>query len=145
MKKLNEFISIFANIAMENVVKHGRKYYDVSPELQVMSDNISSDLFSIGVFLGEDSGNFIPSLALLEILARQSTRKVFLNKKSEWLFLCGRDVFEQGIIRKNVDDGLVLVQNEHDENLGYGRLYQKGKDLFVKNILDRGDFLRRES
>ena len=38
----------------------------------------------------------------------------------------------------------LLVQNQDDENLGYGELLKKGRHLLVKNLLDRGDFLRRE-
>ncbi|MBW2987614.1 hypothetical protein KY336_03620, partial [Candidatus Woesearchaeota archaeon] len=37
----------------------------------------------------------------------------------------------------------VLVQNKKDENLGYGKIVRKGK-VFVLNLMDRGDFLRRE-
>ena len=144
MEKLESFARQFADISFPNAVRHGRKYFDVSPDLLALSEKINSDLFSIGVFLGEDKGRFMPSLALLEMLARKSTHKVFLNKKAEWLFLCGRDVLEQGISRCDTEPGLVLVQNELDENLGYGLLSKK-ENLMVKNILDRGDFLRRET
>jgi len=56
------------------------------------------------------------------------------------MFLCGRDAFADNIVKANVNSGLVLVQNEKDENLGLGILNEKG----IRNILDRGDFLRRE-
>jgi ribosome biogenesis protein Nip4 len=32
----------------------------------------------------------------------------------------------------------------NDENLGFGKKINQGKKMFVKPILDRGNFLRRE-
>ena len=98
-----------------------------------------------GIYLGkEKKGGFEPSLALLEILSQHSQKKVAIDDKSAWLFLCGRDVFQQGVVKiyPGISEGLVLVQNTRDENLGYGKL-QRGQ-IRIKNILDRGDFLRRE-
>jgi ribosome biogenesis protein Nip4 len=38
----------------------------------------------------------------------------------------------------------VLVQNEIDENLGYGVFKQEGKDLVIRNLLDKGKYLRMD-
>ncbi len=102
-----------------------------------------------GTYIGSEGngsrGVFTPSFVLLELLAAHSSKKVFIDDKSAWLFLCDRDIFESGIVKKEkgltIGD-LVLVQNERDENLGYG-LLQPGQ-VRIKNLRDRGDFLRRE-
>ena len=82
------------------------------------------------------------------MLSKDSKKKLYVNKKAEWLFLCGRDLFGSSIKRSDVKKGLVLVQNEKDENLGYGKitLPLSNKDrIVVKNILDRGYYLRKEN
>ena len=140
MKPLNEFIEKFTEEKPENVVKKGREYYIVPPELQKIADGIDRNCFSIGIPLGEFKKNFKPSLSLLDWISKRTEKKVFINKKTEWLFLCGRDVFTENIIKINVKKGKVLVQNEKDENIGLGTLNDSG----VRHIMDRGDFLRRE-
>ena len=140
MKPLNEFIENFTEEKPENVVKKGREYYIVTPKLQKIANEIERNYFSIGVPLGEYKKNFKPSLSLLDWLSKRTEKKVFINKKTEWLFLCGRDVFTENIIKINVKKGKVLVQNEKDENIGLGILNDSG----IRHIMDRGDFLRRE-
>ena len=76
-----------------------------------------------------------------------SNKKIFINDKSEWIFLNGKDILGKAITKANVTNGLVFVQNKKDENLGYGKfiLDIKRKDeVVVKNILDRGHYLRCE-
>ena len=106
---------------------------------------IDRETHSKGLFLGEDKKGFKPSLALLEMIAKDSKRKAFLNEKGAWMFICGRDVFGESIEKSSVEEGLVLVQNDKDENLGYGKIWKKKGELFIKNILDKGDYLRREN
>ena len=117
--------------------------------------------YAIGIFLGNITarkagnnnpnhihGEFIPSPAFPDILAEKSQKKVTVNAKTEWLFLCGRDVFESSVMMRNsgLSDSelkpgnLVLVQNEKDENLGVGRV----GDKIIKNLLDKGSYLRDE-
>ncbi|MBI2135775.1 hypothetical protein HYU06_01765 [Candidatus Woesearchaeota archaeon] len=91
---------------------------------------------------------FIPSPAFPDLLAEKSQKKVTVNAKAEWLFLCGRDVFESSVMKKNSGlsnselkpGNLVLVQNEKDENLGVGRAGEK----IIRNLLDKGSYLRDE-
>ena len=70
-----------------------------------------------------------------------------VDDKAEWLFLCGRDVFAKSVVKANVKSGRVIVCNKGKEVLGYGNIVgelgRKDK-VFVKNLLDKGDFLRRE-
>ena len=66
------------------------------------------------------------------------------------MFLCGRNVLPSSIAKNpnGLTEGLVLVQNERDENLGYGKIIDDINNspmrIVVKNFLDKGDFLRRE-
>ncbi|MEM3627065.1 MAG: hypothetical protein QXZ25_03455 [Candidatus Bathyarchaeia archaeon] len=96
-------------------------------------------------------GRFFPSFNLLAIIAEKDANKVFVNSRAEWLFICGRDIFKEGIMRvygsmKKGDYALVL--NMHGECLGFGKIVQNldeiGEGLALRNILDVGDFLRRE-
>ncbi len=111
------------------------------------------DFYYAGTYLGKvKNGKFFPSFTLLAILARGEANKIVVDKKAAWLFICGRDIFQRGILavrgsRKKGDHALVL--NEFGECLGFGRIVQldgeaKKAEVAVKNILDVGDFLRRE-
>jgi len=102
--------------------------------------------------LGETKhGEFFPSFNLLNMIAQEKANTISLGKKAEWLFICGRDVFGQGITKvagsmKKGDYTLVL--NVYGECLGFGRILRslegKKKGPAVENVLDVGDFLRRE-
>ena len=115
---------------------------------------VRHDFFYIGVFLGKaKEGKFFPSFNLLSILAKEGGNRVVLDRKSAWLFICGRDVLAKSILRihgsgkKNTN---TLVLNEFGECLGFGRIVGKlsgdGKsdEIAVRNVSDVGDFLRRE-
>jgi len=73
---------------------------------------------------------------------------VFVDKKGEWLFLCGRDLMKGSIEKAHATDGLVLVQNQNDENIGLGRVLvvlsdrsQRKDKIVIKNVKNRGEFL----
>ncbi|MFH1770483.1 MAG: hypothetical protein ABH828_02910 [archaeon] len=141
MIEINKFISQFTDKQIPNIEKIGKKYFLVSADQKKLSKDIGRKPFSAGIFLGEQKRNFQASPALVDMIAKLSDRKAFINKEAEWLFLCGRDVFEKNIVKKNVENGIVLVQNEEDENLGFGKLSSSG----VKNILDKGEYLRTKN
>jgi ribosome biogenesis protein Nip4 len=112
------------------------------------------DFYYAGTYLGKvKNGKFFPSFNLLAMLAAGSANKIVVDKKTAWLFICGRDIFRTGILvvygsRRKGDHALVL--NEFGECLGFGRLlcslveFAEGGEVAVKNISDIGDFLRRE-
>ena len=145
-ESIPDFISHFTSDSLGNVVKIHKSYYLVDDELLKVKDKINLAPEYIGIFLGEDSK---PSLALLELIAKHSDRKVFINDSAEYLFICGRDVFGKSIVKANISQRgkIVLVQNGRDENLGYGEIVDnldKRDKVVLKNLADRGDFLRRE-
>lgn len=113
---------------------------------------IGKDFFYAGLYLGKTKkGRFFPSFNLLSMLAEIKANKVIVNEKAAWLFICGRDIFYEGIIsvqgsRRKGDYTLIL--NVHGECLGFGRIIQdlnsKNPNVTIQNISDVGDFLRRE-
>lgn len=141
-KSFEEFISLFfEKCPIEDIVQEDNRYYIVPKDVLQLRQKISRSVISMGLFLGEKKlSEFYPSLALIELLSKHSKKKIFLDRKAEWLFLCGRDVFAKSIAKQNVDSGHVFVQNLDDENLGIGRF----KNKEVINLLDKGDYLRRE-
>jgi ribosome biogenesis protein Nip4 len=104
------------------------------------------------MYLGKQRGRvFFPSFNLLAIIAKARGNEVIVDEKTEWLFICGRDIFKRGII--SVTGSLrkgnyTLVLNSHRECLGFGEtlcdLSEARDGVAVKNVLDLGDFLRRE-
>jgi ribosome biogenesis protein Nip4 len=149
---IEQFISQFTEQKLLHVEKIGRQYYQMQPELKELMMQINSKIHrqpvSAGLFLGEDKGKeFKPSIALLDIIGHASNRWVMVDDKAEWLFLCGRDILGQSVLKANVTSGLTLVVNSKKEILGYGKItgnLQNTQKMFVKNILDCGDYLRRE-
>jgi ribosome biogenesis protein Nip4 len=122
---------------------------------QIKSVMVNDTFFSAGTFLGKiRTGKFFPSFNLLSMIATQEANRIVVDKKASWLFICGRDIFKKGILQtygKISRNCHVLVFNEFDECLGFGRVLaglvdqQTDKNtLAVANVLDVGDFLRRE-
>ena len=144
----HKFTSQFTDKTMDNVHRIGRNFYLAEANLMEIKNGVKRDIFSVGTYLGEEKMGFSPSPAFIDIIARMpnvADRKVVINKKAEWLFLCGRNVLSDSIIKYPQDstNPLVLVQNEQDENLGYG-LFKKEDTLIIKHILDKGKYLRMD-
>lgn len=152
IKEISDFVSLFgSNLSLDEdfVVTKQNRYYLVSESLK---KTLSKEFCYAGILLGKIvGGKLSPGFELLRFLAKTKANRIIVDKKTEWLFICGRDIFKQGIV-KVIGSGRkgehVLVLNKHDECLGYGRILCDLNDgkrgLAVKNILDVGDFLRRE-
>ena len=131
------------------IVKKQGRYFLLNRDLKQIAAN---DFFCAGTYLGKaKGGKFFPSFNLLNMIAQKRANKIIIAKKAEWLFICGRDVFKQGITKvtgSTKKDDHVLVLNSYGECLGFGKILcnldKKRKGLAVKNIMDIGDFLRRE-
>jgi ribosome biogenesis protein Nip4 len=86
------------------------------------------------------------------MLVDVAANKVVVDGKTAWHFICGRDIFREGLIKvigsKRKGDA-TLVLNKFGECLGFGRIMSDlaGSDgkVAVRNVLDVGDFLRREA
>ena len=146
-QSIEEFAAQFTEERIE-YIKIKNNFYLLNRELNKIRRKINETPSSFSIPLGRiEKNKFIPSTSLLKWISLHSNKKIFLNKKGAWLFVCKRDVFGGSILKAGAESGLVLVQNENDENLGYGQivadLSEKHK-VVVKNLFDIGDFLRRE-
>jgi ribosome biogenesis protein Nip4 len=142
---INEFINNFCDEEID-FIQIKDSYYLLSYEIKQIYSFLNENSLSldepelIGNYLGKITKNkFIPSFYLLEWINNKTNQKIIINSRASWLFLCGRDVFNKSIISSN-NKGKVIVLNENNEVLGYGIFNNDG----VKNLFDRGDFLRRE-
>jgi ribosome biogenesis protein Nip4 len=142
----NKFTKQFTNADIVDVHRVGRNFYKAEERLWNIKNGVNRDMYAIGTFLGEEKMGFSPSPALIDLISKFSdaqSKKIFVNKKAEWMFLCGRNVLSDSIAKNpsSLFEGLVLVQNEQDENLGYGQ-FKKEDTLIIKHILDKGRYLR---
>ena len=152
MKQMITFASRFgARIALnpEFIVENANRYFLFNPTLRKVA---KPEFVYAGLYLGKvKNGLFFPSFSFLNILAEVAANKVVLDSKAAWLFICGRDVFQRGVTKvmgsKHKGD-FTLVLNEYGECLGYGMISGDFHDpqgrVVVRNVLDVGDFLRRE-
>jgi ribosome biogenesis protein Nip4 len=139
MNHIDEFIKKFTEKDIGKIIKEKNSYFLAREKVEFCWKKIGMPASRIGLCLGsEKNSRFIPSLALLSLLSKISGKKAIVNKKQEWLFTNGRDLATRGKTRFH--EGLVLVQNCFDENIGLGEFQKKG----IKNLIDVGDFLRRE-
>lgn len=148
---INQFTSLFGiRLEESKILKIGKNYYFANPQLIELRSKINRDIFAAGLYLGCDSGkHFDPSPALIDMLSKMDksgSRKIYIAKKVEGLFLYGRNILKDSISRNpnNIDSGYVFVQNEQDENLGFGIFQTQGPQVIVKNLLDKGFYLRKE-
>ena len=153
MKAINDFVAQFnTSIPLDKsrVIKNRNRYYLLSKKLK---QQIPKGFFYAGTYLGAMKGSsFFPSFLLLAMIAAHKINKLVVDKNTAWLFICGRDIFKKGIITESTlkKGDYTLILNEHNECLGFGKILfnlheevDKNK-VAVKNILDIGDFLRRE-
>jgi ribosome biogenesis protein Nip4 len=125
------------------------KYFLISRKIQAIIKKTKKP-FHAGTYLGKSRGKkFFPSINLLNMINPKTSHKIWVDSKSEWLFVCGRDLFGSGIsksspkVQKNT---ITLILNSSNEVIGFGKAAKslKEKGVVVQNILDIGDFLRRE-
>jgi len=152
IKPINDFVSRFGTkirLDETSIVKRQDRFFLLDEKVKRLT---SKDFYYAGVYLGEaKDGGFFPSFNLLNMIAQKKANRINVEKKAEWLFICGRDVFEEGITKvtgSTKKGDYVLVLNSYGECLGFGKILRsldgKRKGLAVENILDIGDFLRRE-
>ena len=152
MKPLDIFASHFgAKIALndEFVLERNQRFYLLSPRLR----RVQGSFYYAGLYLGKvKNGVFFPSFNFLNLLVDAAQNKVVVDRKAAWLFICGRDIFASGLVKvmgSKRKDQSTLVLNEFGECLGFGKITENlagesPNKVAVKNVLDVGDFLRRE-
>lgn len=97
-----------------------------------------------GELIAHQRGEYvIPSIHFLQKIAKQAKKRVVVDDKGAWMFICGKDVFAKSITTHNAQPkDFVVVLNKHGECLGYGT-YQEGRAAVIRHF-DIGDLLRRE-
>ena len=154
MRAILKFASqVGAQLALnvDSVVNKAGRYFLLNEALRKVT---RQGFYYAGIYLGKvKNGKFFPSFNLLAILAKGDANKVVVDKQAAWLFICGRDIFRRGITAiygSRKKGAHTLVMNEFGECLGFGKIIcaldeTVGDDeVAVKNVLDVGDFLRRE-
>jgi len=153
LKAIENFCSRFGgkvSLQSEFLVEKVGRFYFLNPQLKNV---IRSDFFYAGLYVGKlKKGIFFPSFNLLKMLANVANNKIVVNPKAAWLFICGRDLLKDGLVKvygSQRRGKYTLILNKYGECLGFGRIVGsfdgQGNAVLVKNILDLGDFLRRES
>lgn len=154
MRRIYDFLAKFDSDLSLNkklVLSKENRYYLLNENLEKLA---TAGFFHAGTYLGKvKDGTFFPSFPLLALMAKQKANKTTVEAKTEWLFICGRDIFRQGIteITGSKKKGAhTLILNQHKECLGFGKMLkdpaeeQSKNQPTIKNIADIGDFLRRE-
>ena len=125
------------------------KYFLISKDIQNIIKKTKKPFYA-GTYLGKARGkSFFPSINLLNMMKKKSRNKTWIDEKTEWLFVCGRDIFSEGIesSTKCVYKGIItFILNKNNEVLGFGKAVKglSEKGVVIQNIFDIGDFLRRE-
>ncbi len=153
-RAITDFASQFGvqiALNLDLMVENAGRFYLVNPTLKPL---VRQAFFSAGVYLGKaKEGKFFPSFYLLGMLAKKEAYRIILDRKAAWLFICGRDVLRKSIVRvqgPGKKDTNTLMFNEFGECLGFGRIVENlrdsvvGNEIVVRNVLDIGDYLRRE-
>ena len=131
------------------VMKKETRYYLVNDNLKRL---FRQDFFYAGIYLVKvKNDKFFPSFNLLRMLAEKKANKIVVDKKTEWLFICGRDIFKQGITKvpdSTKKGDYTLILDQCGECIGFGKILhtldREKEGVVVKNISDIGDYLRRE-
>ena len=154
MKQISDFARRFgAEISLDEnlIVTRQNRYFLVNEDLKKL---LSKGFFYAGTYLGRLKNDvFFPSFNLTRMIAESQANKTVVDEKTEWLFICGRDIFKRGIteIKGSKRRGArTLILNQKQECLGFGRILkdlneeQDRNQPAIENLLDIGDFLRRE-
>ncbi len=143
---LDTFVKKFTDKEIK-FVKIGKKYFLENKKLEENRLNVKEKFF--GLLLGhEENDKFVPSFGLLDLISKMSNEKIFVKDIGEMDFLYGKHLRVRHVLRIEGEKKigfLKLVQNEHDENLGYGKYVgEEGKIQVMKHRMDRGIFLKRD-
>lgn len=151
---IDNFVKLFgAKLRLDKklVVRRGSRYFLLSRNIFKLARENGEWLYA-GKYLGKvEGGVFHPSFPLLSMVAEKAKNKVTVDDKAAWLFVCGRDLFKDGIVKvegSKEKGAYTVIFNKHGECLGFGRIVKNldalKSGVAVENLFDVGDFLRRE-
>ncbi|MBD3205172.1 hypothetical protein GF319_02365 [Candidatus Bathyarchaeota archaeon] len=146
LRRLLEQLGSDLDFDESDIMTINNQYFLLSKELKTSVIEKNSLVYA-GEYIGKDQRRFVPSSILLERLGRESsTRKAYVEQDAAWLFICGKDIFEENILSF---DGELVLGNHYlimlgSWCLGYGRFETSADKRVIRNMFDIGDFLRRE-
>ncbi len=142
---------IKAALIKNNLYLFNKELFELEKQIEKNSSLVPRYLsLKLGSF---KNYKFHPSLPLLKMLSEKTGQKIKIDKKSAYLFTCGRDIFEKSVLDpqpKAKKRSLLIITDENETFLGMGKaienfpLKERKSRTAVKNILDIGDYLRRE-
>ncbi|WP_456477884.1 PUA domain-containing protein [Geoglobus ahangari] len=114
-----------------------------------------ASLRSLGVKVGEIGSRRLRLTLEGASMLAGNRKRVFVGEKGEMLFLYGRDVFASSVLDVDRDvrqNDVVFVVNKYGDVLGLGRARLDGVRMLeaeedrvvVENLVDRGEYLRKE-
>ena len=127
------------------IIRINDQYFALDAEL--CEPPARKDLVYAGLYLGRDRRVFEPSAILLEMLSKEKeTRKVNVDRETAWLFVCGRDIFQENILQVEggLSPGSYCLVIFDGWCLGYGRYETVWSSRMIRNYFNIGDFLHRE-
>ena len=148
MSELSHFLKAIGAVyepVGERVNLNDRRFV-VNPELAARIHDRSRMIYA-GNLLGRTKREFMPGAPLLRELGKmKGPNKVWVDERVGWLFVCGRDIFEESIVRAEgvLKEGTCFLVMLGDDCLGYVRVETQDGRRLLRNIFDLGDFLRRE-
>jgi ribosome biogenesis protein Nip4 len=148
MKEFNDFLQKIGSSyhVEEKFLKLNNKRFLAN---KMIIDNIynKSRLVYAGKLLGRTGGEFIPSSTFLQELAKYNdVNKIWVNEKVGWLFICGRDIFKENIIKNegSLKEGCYSLVMHEEDCLGYGKIEENKDRTIFRNLFNIGDFIQRE-
>ena len=148
MSELKDFLAAIGAV-YEPAVKRvniNDKRFVVNPEVAAQIHDRGRIVYA-GKLLGRTKREFMPGSSLLRELSKiKGPNKVWVDERVGWLFVCGRDIFEESIIRAEgvLDEDACFLVMLGEDCLGYVRIQTQDGRKLLRNIFDLGDFLRRE-
>ena len=145
---IDTFLSKFG-VTNLDFIQIENKYYLADEKLQELNKKINRKPSLIGLYLGENKDEkFNPSMALLDIISKTTNEKVIIKDIGENDFLYGKKLRPRHVakVEGTLKEGfLKIVVNDRNECLGLAKIKDiAGTEFSLKNVLDAGDFLRRE-
>ena len=131
----------------EELITIDKKTFLINKKIKKILTNIKEKPKNAGLLLGYEKNKlFHPSINLLKLISEKTNKKIQLNKKGAWLFICGRDIMKESIMKLPTNKGKIIVCDEKENVLGIAQLkkHTDSNNIIAKNIFDIGDFLRRE-
>ena len=146
MRLLRRFLNQVGSKLEAEALMIDSKRFTLSQEMERHGFS-RENLVYAGTYLGRNRRRFEPGSPLLQMLAsEEKTRKVHLDREAAWLFVCGRDIFEENIrrVEGNLELGGHYLVMFEGRCIGYGRFETSAGIHVIRNLFDLGDFLRRE-